>query len=89
MNANPVHLKKKKGYFILNANGNSPLNQDVSAVSSMLYSSIGSCCVDQNKLWNGKYQIKKQIGKGSYGIVFLARDIFGTLKNKVAIKVLG
>jgi serine/threonine protein kinase len=42
-------------------------------------------------LWNGRYQIRKEIGEGNYGNVFLARDI--TCRSydsnkRVAIKVL-
>ena len=46
---------------------------------------------DRSQLWNGHYQIRKEIGEGQYGQVFLARDV---LKDKsdenqrVAIKVL-
>ena len=35
--------------------------------------------VDQQQLWNGRYQIRKEIGEGEYGQVYLARDI---TKNK-------
>ncbi len=39
-----------------------------------MYSAIGDCVNQENKLWNGRYQVKKEIGKGQYGKVFLARD---------------
>ena len=31
--------------------------------------------MDQTKLWNGRYQIRKEIGEGQFGKVYLARDI--------------
>ena len=46
---------------------------------------------DKHTLWNGHYQIRKEIGEGQYGKVFLARDIFKAKDDKfkrVAIKVL-
>jgi serine/threonine protein kinase len=41
----------------------------------VMYSNIGDCVNDPSLLWNGRYQIKKEIGKGQYGKVFLARDV--------------
>ena len=46
---------------------------------------------DNSRLWNGHYQIRKEIGEGAYGHVFLARDILkekGEANQRVAIKVL-
>ena len=46
---------------------------------------------DQSKLWNGRYQIRKEIGEGQFGKVYLARDIHkqnGEQDQKVAIKVI-
>ena len=56
-------------------------------VSSQMYSDY-----EENrseKLFNGRYQLKKEIGKGQYGKVFLARDTDrgGVQKRKVAIKI--
>ena len=45
----------------------------------------------KNQLWKGQYQVRKEIGEGQYGKVFLARDVFKSKDNKhkrVAIKVL-
>jgi len=45
----------------------------------------------KNVFWNGHYQIRKEIGQGQYGKVFLARDVFKAKEDKfkrVAIKVL-
>ena len=46
----------------------------LSNLSSQMYSAIGDCVNKENMLWNGRYQVKKEIGKGQYGKVFLARD---------------
>ena len=46
---------------------------------------------DNSQLWNGHYQIRKEIGEGAYGHVFLARDVRkekGEQNKRVAIKVL-
>ena len=46
---------------------------------------------NKNTLWNQHYHIRKEIGEGQYGHVFLARDIHkekGEEHRRVAIKVL-
>jgi serine/threonine protein kinase len=57
----------------------------------MQYSKIADCLGNKAQLWNGHYQIRKEIGEGQYGHVFLARDINkgkGDINKRVAIKVL-
>ena len=63
-------------------------------MSGLSSSAIEDCVNKDDMLWNGRYLVKKEIGKGQYGKVFLARDINrlfngnATYKKKVAIKVL-
>ena len=45
----------------------------------------------KDQLWKGQYQVRREIGEGQYGKVFLARDVFKSKDDKfkrVAIKVL-
>ena len=62
-----------------------------SVLSSIYYPQIQECLADKHSLWKGHYQIRKEIGQGQYGKVFLARDILKAKEDKfkrVAIKVL-
>ena len=46
---------------------------------------------NKDTFWNHHYQIRKEIGEGQYGHVFLARDTHkehGEEHRRVAIKVL-
>ena len=45
----------------------------------------------KDQLWKGQYQVRREIGEGQYGKVFLARDVFKDSDDRhkrVAIKVL-
>jgi len=60
-------------------------------MSSCLYSKIGKANPTPN-LYAGRYHLRKELGKGQYGMVFLARDMQVGLeqmarRKKVAIKI--
>ena len=62
-----------------------------SNLSSLQYPKIKDCVSFKDKLWMGIYQVRKEIGEGQYGKVFLARDVFKpkeAIHRRVAIKVL-
>ena len=59
-----------------------------SAVSSLKYDRLNQ----NDQLFNDRYQLRKELGKGKYGKVFLARDLSRGImadknKQRVAIKI--